>query len=181
MANDLNSCSFIGRLGKDVEMRYLPNGKAVASFSIACGESWKDQQGQKQERTEWVNITAFDKLAEIIGEYLAKGSKVYIQGKMKTEKYTDNNGVEKYSTKIIAQNMQMLDSKPQDGGQQQGQQAQQQRPAQQQQQQYSQQPNQQQYNSHPPLDDGWDDQIPFQNKSYNQLTNMRLLPQKEKP
>lgn len=161
MANDLNSCTFIGRLGKDVEMRYLPSGKAVASFSIACGESWKDQQGQKQERTEWVNITAFDKLAEIIGEYLAKGSKVYIQGKMKTEKYTDNNGVEKYSTKIIAQNMQMLDSKHQDGGQQQGQQAPQQRPAPQPQQQYSQQPAQQQYNSQPPMDDGWQDDIPF--------------------
>lgn len=167
MANDLNSCSFIGRLGKDVEMRYMPNGKAVASFSIACGESWKDQQGQKQERTEWVNITAFDKLAEIIGEYLAKGSKVYIQGKMKTEKYTDNNGVEKYSTKIIAQNMQMLDSKPQDGGQQQGQQSAQQRPAQKPapayqapQQGYA--PAPQQQGMQMPVDDGWDDdQITF--------------------
>ena len=178
MANDLNSCTFIGRLGKDVEMRFLPSGKAVASFSIACGESWKDQQGQKQERTEWVNITAFDKLAEIIGEYLAKGSKVYIQGKMKTEKYTDNNGVEKYSTKIIAQNMQMLDSKPQDGGQQQGQQSAQQRPAQNQAQsrpsvqqqgnaayQAPQQGNAQapqQQGMQMPADDGWDDpQIPF--------------------
>lgn len=169
MANDLNSCTFIGRLGKDVEMRYLPSGKAVASFSIACGESWKDQQGQKQERTEWVNITAFDKLAEIIGEYLAKGSKVYIQGKMKTEKYTDNNGVEKYSTKIIAQNMQMLDSRPQDGGQQQQssqrQPAQNQAPAQRppvQQQGNAAYQAPQQQGMQMPADDGWDDsQIPF--------------------
>lgn len=176
MANDLNSCSFIGRLGKDVEMRFLPSGKAVASFSIACGENWKDQQGQKQERTEWVNITAFDKLAEIIGEYLVKGSKVYIQGKMKTEKYTDNNGVEKYSTKIIAQNMQMLDSKPQDGGQQQQssqrQPAQNQAPAQrppaQQQGNAAYQAPQQGYSPAPqqqgmqmPAGDGWQDDIPF--------------------
>lgn len=130
MANDLNKCMFIGRLGNDPDCRYMPNGNAVASFSIACGEKWKDQQGQVQERTEWVNCTVFGKLAEISGEYLRKGSKVFIEGKMKTEKYTDNNGVEKYSTKIIAQNMQMLDSKPQDGGQQQGQQSAQQRPAQ---------------------------------------------------
>lgn len=183
MANDLNCCQFIGRLGKDVEMRYMPNGKAVASFSIACGESWKDQQGQKQERTEWVNVTAFDKLAEIMGEYLTKGSKVFIQGKMKTEKYTDNNGVEKYSTKIIAQNMQMLDRKPQDGGQQQGHQSAQQQPAQNQapaqrppvqkqgnaayqnqSQQSYQQANQapQQQGMQMPADDGWgEDQIPF--------------------
>lgn len=130
MANDLNKCMFIGRLGNDPEVRYMPNGNAVASFSIACGEKWKDQQGQVQERTEWVNCTAFGKLAEIVGEYLRKGSKVFIEGKMKTEKYTDNNGVEKYSTKIIVNNMQMLDSKPQDGGQSKGQQSAQQRPAQ---------------------------------------------------
>lgn len=177
MANDLNKCMFIGRLGNDPEVRYMPNGNAVASFSIACGEKWKDQQGQAQERTEWVNLTAFGKLAEIVGEYLRKGSKVFVEGKMKTEKYTDNNGVEKYSTKIIAQNMQMLDSKPQDGGQQQGQQSAQQRPAQNQapaqrppvqqagnaayqapQQGYAQAPQQ---NFTPDLDDGWSDDIPF--------------------
>ena len=183
MANDLNKCMFIGRLGKDPEIRYVASGDAVAGFSIATGESWKDKQGQKQERTEWVNCTAFGKLAEIVGEYLRKGSKVYIEGKMKTEKYTDNNGVEKYSTKIIVQNMQMLDSK-QDGSQQaaaqQGyaqqpaqnaytpQQPQQQgyaptpqqRPAPQPQQQHQQAPQQQYQNGLPPNDD-WDDGIPF--------------------
>ena len=185
MANDLNKCMFIGRLGKDPEIRYVASGDAVAGFSIATGESWKDKQGQKQERTEWVNCTTFGKLAEIVGEYLRKGSKVYIEGKMKTEKYTDNNGVEKYSTKIIVQNMQMLDSK-QDGQQQapsqqgyaqqpaqnaytpqQQQQgyatAPQQRPAPQpQQQQYQQAPQQPTQNFTPDLNDGWDDQIPFQ-------------------
>lgn len=173
MANDLNKCMFIGRLGNDPECRYMPNGNAVASFSIACGEKWKDQQGQVQERTEWVNCTAFGKLAEIVGEYLRKGSKVFVEGKMKTEKYKDNNGVEKYSTKITVQNMQMLDSKPQDGGQQQGQQSAQQRPAQNQAQ--SRPPVQQQGNAayqapqqgyapapqqqgmQIPVDDGWGD------------------------
>lgn len=185
MANDLNKCMFIGRLGKDPDVRYAASGDAVAGFSIATGESWKDKQGQKQERTEWVSCTVFGKLAEIVGEYLRKGSKVYIEGKMKTEKYTDNNGVEKYSTKIIVQNMQMLDSKqegsqqapaqqgyaqqpaqnayvPQQQQQQQGYApAPQQRPAPQpQQQQYQQAPQQQYQNGLPPNDD-WQDDIPF--------------------
>ena len=109
MSNDLNQCQFIGRLGADPEVRYTTQGKAVASFSIAVGSPWTDKtSGDKQESTEWVNITAFDKLGEICGEYLRKGSQVFISGRMKTEKYTDKNGVEKYSTKIIAENMQML-------------------------------------------------------------------------
>lgn len=111
MSNDLNQCAFIGRLGKDVEMRYMPDGKAVASFSIAVGSQWKSKDGDKQESTEWVNISAFGKLAEIVGEYLAKGSQVYVSGKMKTDKYTDKAGVDKYSTKIIADNIQMLGGK----------------------------------------------------------------------
>jgi len=114
MANDLNQCQFIGRLGSDPEVRYTNQSKAVASFSIAVGSQWKDKQGEKQESTEWVNITAFDKLGEICGEYLKKGSQVFIGGRMKTEKYTDKNGVEKYSTKIIAENMQMLGGKRDD-------------------------------------------------------------------
>ena len=111
MASDLNSCNFIGRLGKDVETRYMPSGEAVASFSLAVGSTWKDKQGAKQESTEWVNVTAFGKLAEICSQYLVKGSQVYLSGRMKTDKYTDKNGVEKYSTKVIADRMQMLGGK----------------------------------------------------------------------
>jgi single-strand DNA-binding protein len=112
MANDLNQCNFIGRLGNEPDVRYLPNGDAVANISIAVGESWKDKQGQKQERTEWIRVVAFRKLGEIVGQYLNKGSKVYISGKMVTRKWTDKEGIERYSTEIVANNMQMLDSKP---------------------------------------------------------------------
>lgn len=119
MASDLNSCNFIGRLGKDVETRYMPSGEAVASFSLAVGSTWKDKQGAKQESTEWVNVTAFGKLAEICSQYLVKGSQVYLSGRMKTDKYTDKNGIEKYSTKIIAERMQMLGGKGQSGDEQQ--------------------------------------------------------------
>ena len=115
MANDLNSCNFIGRLGKDVETKYMPSGEAVSSFSLAVGSTWKDKQGEKQESTEWVNVSAFGKLAEICSQYLVKGSQVYLSGRMKTDKYTDKNGVEKYSTKIIADRMQMLGGKPSEG------------------------------------------------------------------
>ena len=115
--NDLNQCQFIGRLGKEVESRHMPNGKAVASFSIAVGSSWKSQAGEAQESTEWINVTAFDKLAEICTQYLTKGSQVFISGRMKTDKYTDKAGVEKYSTKIIADKMQMLGGKPQSASQ----------------------------------------------------------------
>lgn len=115
MSNDLNQCQFIGRLGKDPEMRFMPSGGAVASFSIACSESWKDKtSGEKVERTEWVNVSAFGKLAEIIEQYLKKGNQVYISGKMKTDKY-EKDGVTKYSTKIIANNMQMLGSAAEGG------------------------------------------------------------------
>jgi single-strand DNA-binding protein len=118
MAKDLNSCSFIGRLGKDVEMRYMPSGEAFANFSIAVGEQWKDKQtGEKKEKTEWVNISCFGKLAEICGEYLKKGSKIYANGSMETRKYTGNDGVEKYATGIKLKDMQMLDSVPQQGHQ----------------------------------------------------------------
>jgi single-strand DNA-binding protein len=107
MSNNLNSCSFIGRLGKDPEMRYQANGDAVASFSIAVGWKFKDKEG-----AEWVNISAFGKLAsEVCAKYLKKGSKILVQGRLKTEQYTDKNGIEKFSTKIIASNIEMLDSK----------------------------------------------------------------------
>lgn len=105
MSNDLNLCQFIGRLGQDPTIKYTPSGNAVAQFSIACGWKSKDKEG-----VEWVNITAFGKLAEIIEKYLSKGSQVYISGQFKTDKYTDKQGVERYSTKIIAERMQMLGS-----------------------------------------------------------------------
>jgi single-strand DNA-binding protein len=101
--SDLNQCSFIGRLGKDVELRVTPAGDSIANFSIGCGWKTKSKEG-----TEWVNVTAFGKLAEICGQYLTKGSQVFVQGKMKTEKYEDKNGVTKYSTKIAADTVQFL-------------------------------------------------------------------------
>ena len=111
MANDLNQCSFIGRLGKDVELRYMASGDAAASFSIAVGSQWKNKEGDKQESTEWVNITAFGKLGEICGEYLSRGSQIFISGHLKTDKYTAKDGTDRYSTKVIADRMQMLGGK----------------------------------------------------------------------
>lgn len=111
MSNDLNLCQFIGRLGKPPEIKYLPNGDPVASFSIAVGSSWKDKQGQKQEATEWVRLSAFGKLAEIIGQYCDKGSRVYVSGKLKTRKWQDQQGVDRYTTEIVANELQMLDGK----------------------------------------------------------------------
>lgn len=119
MSKDVNVCTFIGRLGKPVEQRAMPNGKAVANFSIACGDDYKDKNGANVEQTNWINIVAFDKLAEICGKYLDKGSKVYISGKFVTRKWQDNTGADRYSTEIIANNMQMLDGKPENGSQQQ--------------------------------------------------------------
>jgi len=111
MSNDLNQCQFIGRLGKDPETRYMPNGDAICSFSIGTSSKWKDKAGEKHEATEWVNITAFGKLAEICAEYLKKGQQVFVSGKIKTDKY-EKDGITRYSTKIIIDNMQMLGSKP---------------------------------------------------------------------
>ena len=100
----------IGNLGKDPEVRFMPDGKAVCNFSIAISERYKDKSGESKEVTEWVNIALFGKLAEIAGEYLKKGSKVYIEGKMKTEKYS-KDGVDRYTTKIIGDKMEMLSGK----------------------------------------------------------------------
>ena len=100
----------IGNLGKDPEMRFMPDGKAVCNFSIAISEKYKDKSGESKEVTEWVNVALFGKLAEISGEYLKKGSKVYIEGKMKTEKYS-KDGVDRYTTKIIGEKMEMLSGK----------------------------------------------------------------------
>ena len=104
----LNKVILIGRLGKDPEVRYMPNGEAVCNFSVATSESWKDQNGQRQERTEWHNITMYRKLAEIAGQYLKKGSQVYLEGKIQSQKYTDKNGAERTVYDIIANEMKML-------------------------------------------------------------------------
>ena len=117
MANDLNQCQFIGRLGDNPDVKYMPNGDAVANFVIACGEKWKDKNGQPQESTEWVRCTAYRKLSEIIGEYLTKGSQVYVSGKMKTRKWQDQQGQDRYTTEIIVNNMQMLGGGNNNGGQ----------------------------------------------------------------
>ena len=100
----------IGNLGKDPEMRFMPDGKAVTNFSIAISEKYKDKTGEAKEVTEWVNVAYFGKLAEVAGEYLKKGSKVYVEGKMKTEKYS-KDGVDRYTTKIIGEKMEMLSNK----------------------------------------------------------------------
>ena len=108
----VNKVILIGNLGKDPEVRFLPSGSAVCNFSVATSESWKDKQtGQKQEKTEWHNISMFGKLAEIAGEYLRKGSKVYIEGSIQTRKWQDKDGNDRYTTDIKARDMQMLDSK----------------------------------------------------------------------
>lgn len=117
MSNDLNQCNFIGRLGRDPETRYLPDGKAVTNFSIAVGSSWKDKSGEKQESVEWVRISCFGKLAEICDEWLQKGQQVFISGAMKTRKWEDKDGQDKYTTEVIADAMQMLGGKP-DGARQ---------------------------------------------------------------
>ena len=114
----LNLCQFIGNLGQDPELKYTSNGKAVANISVAVTDGYKDKKtGQKIDRTEWVRVVAFDRLAEVIGEYIKKGSKIYIQGKMTTRKWQDQSGHDRYTTEIVASEMQMLDSR---GGDQSG-------------------------------------------------------------
>lgn len=113
----VNKVILVGNLGNDPEVRYMPNGNAVANLSLATSESWKDQQGQLQERTEWHRLTMYKRLAEIAGEYLKKGSQIYIDGKLQTRKWTDNNGQDKYTTEIIVDQMQMLGGGNNNGGQ----------------------------------------------------------------
>ncbi len=110
VAKSKNLCIFIGNLGKDPETRYMPSGDAIASFSIACTESWKDKQsGELKESTEWIRVSAFGRLAEICGEYLKQGSRVYIEGKFKTRKYQAQDGTDRYATEIRLEEMMMLD------------------------------------------------------------------------
>jgi single-strand DNA-binding protein len=111
--SSLNKALIIGHLGRDVEVRYMPSGDATANIAIATSEQWKDKTtGEKKEATEWHRVSAFGKLAEIMGKYLKKGSLVYIEGKIKTRKWTDKDGIERYATEIIADQMQMLGGRP---------------------------------------------------------------------
>ena len=112
----LNKALIIGRLGKDPEVRYTQGGQAVASFSVATDSKWTTKSGEKQEKTEWHRIKAWGKLAELAGEYLAKGRQVYIEGRIETSEYTDKEGVKKYSTEIVANEIQFLDSGKGEGG-----------------------------------------------------------------
>ena len=105
----VNKVIILGNLGKDPEIRYLPSGAAICSVGIATSRQWKDKtSGERQEETEWHRVTFFDRLAEVAGEYLKKGKSVYVEGRLKTRKYTDKDGVEKYATEIIATDMQLL-------------------------------------------------------------------------
>ena len=117
MARGVNKVILIGNLGQDPETRYMPNGIAVTNISIATAETWKDKQtGQPQERTEWHRVVFFNKLAEIAGEYLKKGSKAYVEGFLRTRKWQDQSGQDRYTTEIVGTTMQMLDSRGGDGG-----------------------------------------------------------------
>jgi single-strand DNA-binding protein len=110
----VNKVILVGNLGRDPEVRYMPNGEAVCNFSIATTDSWKDKSGAKQEKTEWHNIVIYRKLAEIAGEYLKKGRPVYIEGRLQTRKWQTKEGQDRYTTEIIADSMQMLGGR--DGG-----------------------------------------------------------------
>ena len=108
----VNKVLLIGRLGRDPEVRYTPDGTAIANFSIATSEEWKDKNtGEKQERTEWHRIVAFRRLGEICGEYLSKGRQVYVEGRLQTRDWQDKDGNKRYTTEIVASQMQMLGSK----------------------------------------------------------------------
>lgn len=112
MTASVNKVILIGNLGKDPEIRYMQNGDAVTNITLATTDTWKDKNGEKQEKTEWHRVTFYRKLAEIAGEYLKKGRSVYIEGQLETRKWTDKNGVDRYTTDIIANDMKMLGSKP---------------------------------------------------------------------
>ncbi|CEA06573.1 putative single stranded DNA binding protein [Pseudomonas saudimassiliensis] len=166
MARGINKVILIGNAGGDPEVRYLPNGNAVANVTLATSDSWKDKQtGQQQERTEWHRVVFFGRLAEIVGEYVRKGSKLYIEGRLQTREW-EKDGVKRYTTEIVVDmqgQMQLLDSRGQGGGEGMAPRAQQpsrpapQRPAPQQQQQQPAQPQAQQM----PDYDSFDDDIPF--------------------
>jgi single-strand DNA-binding protein len=107
----VNKVILVGNLGRDPEVRYMPEGGAITNISIATTDTWKDKNGEKQERTEWHRVVFFGKLAEIAGEYLKKGSQVYVEGALRTRKWQDKDGQDKYTTEIVADRMQMLGSR----------------------------------------------------------------------
>lgn len=110
----LNRCEFIGNLGGDPETRFLPSGGSVSNFSVAVSEKWKNKEtGQPEERTEWVRCAVFGKLSDVVAEYLRKGSKVYVAGTMRTRKWQDQSGQDKYTTEIVIKDLEMLGEKPQ--------------------------------------------------------------------
>lgn len=113
----INKVILVGNLGADPETRFMPSGGSVTNIRLATSESWKDKQtGQPQERTEWHRVVFFNRLAEIAGEYLRKGSKVYVEGSLRTRKWQDQSGQDRYTTEIVANDMQMLDSRGGSGG-----------------------------------------------------------------
>ena len=117
MARGINKVILVGNLGQDPETRYMPSGKAVTNLRLATSDSWKDKQtGDMQERTEWHSIVMYDKLGEIAAEYLRKGSQVYIEGKIRTRKWQDKEGKDRYTTEVIADQMQMLGGRGGGGG-----------------------------------------------------------------
>ena len=117
MARGINKVILVGNLGKDPEVRYSPNGGAVTNITVATSESWKDKNtGEKQEKTEWHRVVFFGKLAEIAGEYLKKGAQIYLEGRLQTRKWQDKEGKDRYTTEIVANEMQMLGSREGRGG-----------------------------------------------------------------
>jgi single-strand DNA-binding protein len=117
MARGVNKVILVGNLGKDPEVRYMPNGGAVANVTVATSEQWKDKQtGEQKERTEWHNVVFYQRLAEIVGEYLKKGSQIYVEGSLRTRKWQDKSGNDRYTTEIIASEMQMLGGRGGGGG-----------------------------------------------------------------
>lgn len=117
MARGVNKAILVGNLGNDPDMRYTAGGAAVANISIATAESWRDKEsGEQQERTEWHRVVAFGRLAEIMGEYLRKGSQVYVEGRIQTRKWTDKEGQDRYTTEIVANELQMLGGRGGSGG-----------------------------------------------------------------
>jgi single-strand DNA-binding protein len=112
----VNKVIIIGNLGRDPETRYMPDGGAITNISVATTDVWKDKNGEKQEKTEWHRVAFFGKLAEIAGEYLKKGSQVYVEGRLQTRKWQDKDGADKYTTEIVANAMQMLGSRQGMGG-----------------------------------------------------------------
>ena len=141
MARGINKCIFIGNLARDPETKSMPSGDALTNITVACGDSYKNKAGEIVDNTEFVRVVMFKRLAEIAGQYLKKGSKVYIEGRLQTRKWQAQDGTDRYSTEIVANDLQMLDSKPGDYQQQSGQAP--------------------KGNNAPKNMDAWDDDIPF--------------------